>query len=77
MFPLLSCLVLSAFPDEHVMPLDPRWNMQFLDIIKNSLNFDTEMEHTDQLLILLKSVANRWVTKEPYDGCSMTVISAV
>lgn len=64
MFPLLSCPVLSAFPDEHVMPLDPRWNMQFLDIIRNSMNFDTEMEHTDQLLILLKSVANRWVTKK-------------
>ncbi|XP_025949160.1 midasin [Dromaius novaehollandiae] len=47
--------------DEHVMPLDPRWNMQFLDIIRNSMNFDTEMEHTDQLLILLKSVANRAV----------------
>ncbi|XP_009998839.1 PREDICTED: midasin [Chaetura pelagica] len=47
--------------DEHVMPLDPRWNMQFLDIVRNSVNFDTEMEHTDQLLILLKSVANRAV----------------
>ncbi|KAJ7398225.1 hypothetical protein BTVI_127123 [Pitangus sulphuratus] len=45
--------------DEHVMPLDPRWNMQFLEIIRNSMNFDTEMEHTDQLLILLKSAANR------------------
>ncbi|XP_067386141.1 midasin isoform X2 [Emydura macquarii macquarii] len=45
--------------DEHVMPLDPRWNMQFLDIIRNSINFDTEVEHTDQLLVLLMSVANR------------------
>uniref|UniRef100_A0A8C3UQS1 Midasin n=1 Tax=Catharus ustulatus TaxID=91951 RepID=A0A8C3UQS1_CATUS len=47
--------------DEHVMPLDPRWNMQFLEIIRNSVNFDTEMEHTDQLLMLLKSAANRAV----------------
>ncbi|NXJ64381.1 MDN1 protein, partial [Rostratula benghalensis] len=52
-------LLQPTMTDEHVMPLDPRWNMQFLDIIRNSMNFDTEMEHTDQLLILLKSVANR------------------
>ncbi|XP_074982679.1 midasin isoform X2 [Caretta caretta] len=45
--------------DEHVMPLDPRWNMQFLNIIRNSMNFDTEVEHTDQLFVLLMSVANR------------------
>ncbi|KAM8810105.1 midasin [Eudromia elegans] len=52
-------LLQPSMTDEHVMPLDPRWNMQFLDIIRNSMNFDTEMEHTDQLLILLKSAANR------------------
>lgn len=63
MFSLLFSLVLSAFSDEHVMPLDPRWNVQLLDIIRNSINFDTETEHTDQLLILLKSVANRCVPK--------------
>uniref|UniRef100_A0A8C8S1Z5 Midasin n=1 Tax=Pelusios castaneus TaxID=367368 RepID=A0A8C8S1Z5_9SAUR len=45
--------------DEHVMLLDPRWNMQFLDIIRNSMNFDTEVEHTDDLLLLLMSEANR------------------
>uniref|UniRef100_A0A8C0ELF2 Midasin n=1 Tax=Bubo bubo TaxID=30461 RepID=A0A8C0ELF2_BUBBB len=54
-------LLQPTMTDEHVMSLDPRWNMQFLDIIRNSMNFDTEMEHTDQLLILLKSVANRAV----------------
>ncbi|KFP45021.1 Midasin, partial [Chlamydotis macqueenii] len=54
-------LLQPTMTDEHVMPLDPRWNMQFLDIIRNSMNFDTEMEHTDQLVILLKSVANRAV----------------
>uniref|UniRef100_A0A8B9G947 Midasin n=1 Tax=Amazona collaria TaxID=241587 RepID=A0A8B9G947_9PSIT len=54
-------LLQPTMTDEHVMPLDPRWNMQFLDIIRNSMNFDTEVEHTDQLLILLKSVANRAV----------------
>ncbi|XP_048793738.1 midasin isoform X1 [Lagopus muta] len=52
-------LLQPTMTDEHVMPLDPRWNVQFLDIIRNSINFDTETEHTDQLLILLKSVANR------------------
>uniref|UniRef100_A0A8C4UIL8 Midasin n=1 Tax=Falco tinnunculus TaxID=100819 RepID=A0A8C4UIL8_FALTI len=54
-------LLQPTMTDEHVMPLDPRWNMQFLDIIRNSMNFDAEMEHADQLLILLKSVANRAV----------------
>ncbi|RLW12433.1 hypothetical protein DV515_00000890 [Chloebia gouldiae] len=54
-------LLQPTMTDEHVMPLDPRWNMQFLDIIRNSMNFDTEMEHTDQLLMLLKSAANRAV----------------
>lgn len=70
------CPVLSAFPDEHVMPLDPRWNMQFLEIIRNSMNFDTEMEHTDQLLMLLKSAANRWVTKNPCKERPVSVTSA-
>ncbi|NXB28427.1 MDN1 protein, partial [Eulacestoma nigropectus] len=54
-------LLQPTMTDEHVMPLDPRWNMQFLEIIRNSMNFDTEMEHTDQLLRLLKSAANRAV----------------
>ncbi|XP_014736917.1 PREDICTED: midasin-like, partial [Sturnus vulgaris] len=52
-------LLQPTMTDEHVMPLDPRWNMQFLEIIRNSMNFDTEMEHTDQLLMLLRSAANR------------------
>ncbi|XP_034264874.1 midasin [Pantherophis guttatus] len=45
--------------DEHVIPMDPRWNMQCLDTISNSVDFDTEIEHSDQLLILLKSLSNR------------------
>ncbi|XP_060128572.1 midasin isoform X2 [Zootoca vivipara] len=44
--------------DEHVIPMDPRWNMQCLDIISNSVDFEAE-EHSDQLLILLKSLSNR------------------
>lgn len=59
---MLHCC--PVFSDEHVMPLDARWNMQFLEIIRNSVNFDTEMEHADQLLRLLNSAANRWVTKK-------------
>ncbi|KAG8124032.1 hypothetical protein E2320_019500 [Naja naja] len=45
--------------DEHVIPMDPRWNMQCLDMISNSVDFDTEIEHSDQLLILLKSLSNK------------------
>uniref|UniRef100_A0A670YNZ0 Midasin n=1 Tax=Pseudonaja textilis TaxID=8673 RepID=A0A670YNZ0_PSETE len=45
--------------DEHVIPMDPRWNMQYLDTISNSVDFDTEIEHSDQLLVLLKSLSNR------------------
>ncbi|XP_066468783.1 midasin [Tiliqua scincoides] len=45
--------------DEHVIPMDPRWNMQCLDIISNSVDFEAEVEHSDQLLILLKSLSNR------------------
>nr|XP_033792626.1 midasin isoform X2 [Geotrypetes seraphini] len=45
--------------DEHVIPLDPRWNIQLLDIMRNSMSFDTEVEHAEQLLMLLYSVANR------------------
>ncbi|XP_019393298.1 PREDICTED: midasin isoform X2 [Crocodylus porosus] len=54
-------LLQPSMTDEHVMPLDPRWNMQLLDIVRNSLNFDTEVEHTDQLFLLLQSIANRAV----------------
>ncbi|XP_042318311.1 midasin isoform X2 [Sceloporus undulatus] len=45
--------------DEHVIPMDPRWNMQCLDMISSSVDFDAEVEHSDQLLILLKSLSNR------------------
>ncbi|XP_054829779.1 midasin [Eublepharis macularius] len=44
--------------DEHVIPMDPRWNMQGF-YIRNSVNFDTEVEHSDQLFTLLKSHSNR------------------
>ncbi|XP_028903180.1 midasin isoform X2 [Ornithorhynchus anatinus] len=47
--------------DEHVIALDPRWNLQALDIFRNSLDFDTEVDHTDQLLLHLKAAANRSV----------------
>ncbi|XP_072854872.2 midasin isoform X1 [Pogona vitticeps] len=45
--------------DEHVIPMDPRWNTQCLEMISNSVDFDAEVEHSDQLLILLKSLSNR------------------
>ncbi|XP_013912735.1 PREDICTED: midasin-like, partial [Thamnophis sirtalis] len=43
--------------DEHVIPMDPRWNMQCLDTISKSGGCDTE--HSNQLLILLNSLSNR------------------
>nr|XP_056712126.1 midasin [Euleptes europaea] len=42
--------------DEHVIPMDPRWNMQGFHI-RNTVNFDAE--HSDELLTLLKSRSNR------------------
>ncbi|XP_015262586.1 PREDICTED: midasin [Gekko japonicus] len=42
--------------DDHVIPMDPRWNMQGFHI-RNSVNFDAE--HSDKLLTLLKSRSNR------------------
>ncbi|XP_064411298.1 midasin [Latimeria chalumnae] len=44
--------------DRHVNLLDPRWNIQHLDIIY-SMNFDTAEEHSKQLQELLNSIANR------------------
>ncbi|XP_040839706.1 midasin isoform X2 [Ochotona curzoniae] len=45
--------------DEFVVPLDPRWNMQALDIIKNSMDFDPQKE--PQLFTLLESEANKTI----------------
>ncbi|KAM4694301.1 midasin [Discoglossus pictus] len=45
--------------DEYCIPLDARWNMQFLEVVKHSLCFDKGAESIKQLLILLNSVTNR------------------
>ncbi|KAK2507590.1 hypothetical protein MC885_004960, partial [Smutsia gigantea] len=45
--------------DEFVTPLDPRWNMQALDIIRNSMDFDPQADQPEQLFALLESVANK------------------
>ncbi|XP_066867568.1 midasin isoform X2 [Kogia breviceps] len=47
--------------DEYVIPLDPRWNMQALDIIRNSMDFDPQMDQPEQLFALLESVANKTI----------------
>ncbi|XP_060024167.1 midasin [Lagenorhynchus albirostris] len=47
--------------DEYVIPLDPRWNMQALDIIRNSMDFDPQMDQPEQLFVLLESVANKTI----------------
>ncbi|XP_007484380.2 midasin isoform X1 [Monodelphis domestica] len=45
--------------DESVILLDPRWNMQSLDITRNSMDFDRESCKTEKILVLLESIANR------------------
>ncbi|XP_040284697.1 midasin isoform X1 [Bufo bufo] len=41
------------------VPLDPRWNMQLLDIMKHSLTFDTGMEPDMEIFSQLDSIVNR------------------
>ncbi|XP_038966893.1 midasin isoform X1 [Rattus norvegicus] len=47
--------------DDFVIPWDPRWNMQALDIIRNSLDFDPQSDQAEQLFELLESVANKTI----------------
>ncbi|KAL1775570.1 midasin isoform X1 [Sigmodon hispidus] len=47
--------------EDFVIPLDPRWNMQALDIIRNSVDFDPKAGRSEQLFALLESVANRTI----------------
>nr|XP_048276589.1 midasin isoform X1 [Myodes glareolus] len=47
--------------DDFVIPLDPRWNMQALDIIRNSVDFDPQADRSQQLSALLESVANKTI----------------
>ncbi|XP_064216909.1 midasin isoform X1 [Aotus nancymaae] len=47
--------------DEFVIPLDPRWNMQALDMIRNSMDFDPKTDQPDQLFALLESAANKTI----------------
>uniref|UniRef100_A0A3Q2I9Y3 Midasin n=1 Tax=Equus caballus TaxID=9796 RepID=A0A3Q2I9Y3_HORSE len=47
--------------DEFVIPLDPRWNVQALDIIRNSMDFDPQTDQPEQLFPLLESIANKTI----------------
>ncbi|XP_007949614.1 midasin [Orycteropus afer afer] len=47
--------------DEFVVPLDPRWNIQALDIIRNSMDFDPQTDQSEQFFALLESVANKTI----------------
>ncbi|XDA78991.1 hypothetical protein R6Z07F_009052 [Ovis aries] len=47
--------------DESVIPLDPRWNMQAVDIIRNAMDFDPQTDQPEQLFALLESVANKTI----------------
>ncbi|XP_075718267.1 midasin isoform X3 [Rhinoderma darwinii] len=44
---------------DNCVPLDPRWNMQLLDILKHSLTLDTGMEPDMEIFSQLDSVINR------------------
>ncbi|XP_053447165.1 midasin isoform X2 [Nycticebus coucang] len=54
-------LVQPNTTDEFVIPLDPRWNMQALDIIRNAMDFDPQTDESEQLFSLIESVANKTV----------------
>ncbi|XP_032952982.1 midasin isoform X1 [Rhinolophus ferrumequinum] len=47
--------------DEFVAPLDPRWNMQALDIIRNAMDCDPQTDQSEQLFSLLESIANKTI----------------
>ncbi|XP_066110370.1 midasin isoform X3 [Saccopteryx bilineata] len=47
--------------DEFVIPLDPRWNMQVLDIFRSSMDFDPQTDQSEQLFALLESIANKTI----------------
>ncbi|XP_019064368.1 midasin isoform X2 [Fukomys damarensis] len=47
--------------DDFVIPLDPRWNMQALDIIRNSMDFDPQTDQHEQVFALLESLANKTI----------------
>uniref|UniRef100_A0A8C4L875 Midasin n=1 Tax=Equus asinus asinus TaxID=83772 RepID=A0A8C4L875_EQUAS len=50
-----------SITDEFVIPLDPRWNVQALDIIRNSMDFDPQTDQPEQLFPLLESIANKTI----------------
>ncbi|XP_037374649.1 midasin [Talpa occidentalis] len=54
-------IVQPNITDEFVIRLDPRWNMQALDIIRNSMDFDPQTDQPEQLFALLESVANKTI----------------
>ncbi|XP_054990862.1 midasin [Sorex araneus] len=54
-------IVQPNITDEFVIPVDPRWNMQALDIIKNSMDFDPQTDQLQQFFALLESVANKTI----------------
>ncbi|XP_068087248.1 midasin [Hyperolius riggenbachi] len=51
----------SLILDETCIPLDLRWNMQLLDVVKHSFSLDTGMEPDKELFSLLDNVTNRAV----------------
>ncbi|XP_071469317.1 midasin isoform X1 [Marmota flaviventris] len=54
-------LLQANITDDFVIPLDPRWNIQALDIIRNSMDYDPQTDQPKQLSSLLESVANKTI----------------
>ncbi|XP_055981327.1 midasin [Sorex fumeus] len=54
-------IVQPNITDEFVIPVDPRWNMQTLDIIKSSVDLDPQTDQLQQFFALLESVANKTI----------------
>lgn len=52
-------LIQTFILDETCIPLDLRWNMQLLDVVKHSLSLDTGMETDKELFRMLDNVINR------------------
>ncbi|XP_018427598.1 PREDICTED: midasin [Nanorana parkeri] len=52
-------LIQTFILDENCIPLDLRWNMQLLDVVKHSLSLDTGMESDKELFRMLDNVINR------------------
>ncbi|KAM9316620.1 LOW QUALITY PROTEIN: midasin [Gastrophryne carolinensis] len=52
-------LIHAFILDKNCIPIDIRWNMQLLDVVKHSLTLDTGMEPDKELFRMLDNATNR------------------